>query len=122
MKESTTAERLQTLMTERNMRQVDILEAAKPFCEKYNVKLGRNDLSQYVKGTVEPGQQKLTVLGLALNVSEAWLMGYNVPKERKPLTSTADERAQEFLSIYSQLTEEQQTMIIQAMRGIAESK
>lgn len=82
MKNSNTSVRLKEIMRSRSLRQVDILQAAKPFCEKYNVKLARNDLSQYVSGKVEPGQEKLTILGLALNVSEAWLMGYDVPMER----------------------------------------
>lgn len=82
MKKQTTSDRLKQIMSERNLRQVDILEMCKPYCKKYNIKLGRNDLSQYVTGKVEPGQKKLTVLGTALNVSEAWLMGFDVPMER----------------------------------------
>ena len=82
MKKSNTSERLKQLLKDRNIRQADILEKAKPYCEKYNVRLGRNDLSQYVSGKVIPGQDKLTILGLALNVSETWLMGYDVPMER----------------------------------------
>lgn len=82
MKSENTSIRLNQIMKERNLRQVDILERCKPFCEKYEIKLGRNDLSQYVNGKVEPGQEKLTILGLALNVSEAWLMGFDVPMER----------------------------------------
>ena len=50
--------------------------------EKFNVKLGRNSLSQYISGVYAPSQDKLSVLGLALDVSEAWLMGYNVPMGR----------------------------------------
>ena len=83
MKKSNTSERLKQIMSDRSLRQVDILRAAKPFCEKYGVKLEKNDLSQYVSGKVEPGQEKLTILGLALNVSEAWLMGYDVAIERE---------------------------------------
>ena len=83
MKNSNTATRLKEIMHERNLRQVDILNMAKPFCRKYDVKLEKNDLSQYVNGKVEPGQEKLTVLGLALNVSETWLMGYDVPIARE---------------------------------------
>lgn len=41
--------------------------------------MGRNDISQYVSGKVEPSQWKLTILAKALNVSEVWLMGYDVP-------------------------------------------
>lgn len=86
LKENTSL-RLKQIMTEQHLRQVDILERAKPYLDKYNVKLGRNDISQYVSGKVEPRQDKLTVLGLALNVNEAWLMGYDVPRERKNFSS-----------------------------------
>jgi transcriptional regulator with XRE-family HTH domain len=79
----TTSIRLKRIMEERNLKQSDILAKAQPFCEKYNVKLGKSDLSQFVSGKVTPGQWKLTILGLALNVSEAWLMGLDVPMERK---------------------------------------
>lgn len=82
MKKESTSSRLKLIMKERQLRQVDILEKCKPFCQKFDVKLGRNDLSQYVNGKVEPGQDKLTVLGMALNVSEAWLMGFDVPMKR----------------------------------------
>lgn len=82
MPKCTTADRLKQVMSERNLKQIDILNMAKPYCEKYNTRLGRNDLSQYVSGKVEPGQHKLYILGKALNVNEAWLMGYDVPSER----------------------------------------
>ena len=65
MKKESTSSRLKLIMKERQLRQVDILEKCKPFCQKFDVKLGRNDLSQYVNGKVEPGQDKLTVLGMA---------------------------------------------------------
>lgn len=84
MKVSNTSERLRYIMEERNIKQVDILRLAKPYCDKEGVKLGRNDLSQYVHGKVEPKQDKLSILGLALNVSETWLMGYDVPMEQSP--------------------------------------
>lgn len=87
MKRESTAVRLKQIMKEHNLRQVDILEKCKPFCQKFGVKLGRNDLSQYVNGKVEPGQEKLTILGLALNINEAWLMGFDVPMERNENTN-----------------------------------
>lgn len=79
---SNTAERLKELMRERNMRQADIVAACQPFADKYGVKIGKTDVSQYVKGKVVPGQDKLTVLSMALNVSEVWLMGYDVPESK----------------------------------------
>lgn len=69
-------------MNDRNLKQVDILKKTEPFCKKYGVKMNKSDISQYVSGKNEPGQDKLTMLGMALNVSEVWLMGYDVPMER----------------------------------------
>lgn len=83
MKKITTSERLKQIMLERDLKQVDILNLCAPFCKKYSVKLGKNDLSQYVSGKVTPGQDKLTILGMALNVDEVWLMGYDVPSSRQ---------------------------------------
>lgn len=79
----TTAERLKQIMKEENLKQVDILERSKKYCEIHGKKLTKTDLSQYVSGKVVPGQDKLFILALTLNVNEAWLMGYNVSKERK---------------------------------------
>lgn len=88
MKKCSIAERLRQVMQTRGLKQVDILRAAEPFCIEYGIKLGRNDLSQYVSGKVEPGQYKLYILSQALNVSEAWLMGYDVPMERAEAITT----------------------------------
>lgn len=79
-KKSNTSTRLNEIMIEQNLKQVDILKKSKPYCKKFNVKLERNDLSQYVSGKIEPGQKKLMVLAETLNVSPAWLMGLDVPK------------------------------------------
>ena len=78
MKEST-GKRLRQLMNDRNLKQVDILQLCQPYCEKYGIKLAKNDLSQYINDKVQPGQDKLSILGMALDVSEVWLMGYEVP-------------------------------------------
>lgn len=77
MKSSNTSIRLSEYLAQHNLKQVDLLRMAEPFCEQYNVKLNKSDLSQYVSGKVEPGQDKLFVLAKALKVSEAWLMGYD---------------------------------------------
>ena len=87
MKISNTSKRLQEIMKEKNYRQVDILNICEPYCKKFNIKLNKNDLSQYVNGKVEPGQEKLSILSLALDVSEVWLMGYDVPKARNSIIS-----------------------------------
>ena len=85
MKKLTTSDRLKQIMSEKGLRQVDILEACKPYCKRYGVQLHKNDLSQYVSGKVEPRQDKLSILGMALNVNEVWLMGYDVPPGKDDL-------------------------------------
>lgn len=77
----TTGERLKQLMRERNMKQIDILNLAEKY-SKDGVKISKTDLSQYVNGKTEPRQDKLYILAEALNVSEAWLMGYDISRER----------------------------------------
>ena len=125
MKNSSTSERLKQIMNERSLRQVDILEAAKPYCEKYGVKLAKNDLSQYVSGKVEPRQEKLTILGLALNVSETWLMGYDVRRERdekEQLTvpsELSDVKARLIQYVYP-LTDEQAALALRVLKSILE--
>lgn len=89
MKKASTADRLKNIMEEQNLRQIDILNKAKPIGESYGIKISKSDLSQYVSGLVEPGQDKLVVLGQALNVSEAWLMGFDVPRERSNYSENA---------------------------------
>lgn len=84
----TTAERLRYVIDTTGLKQVEILEKCKPLCEKYNVRLAKNDLSQYVSGKTEPKQDKLSILGLALDVSEAWLAGYDVPMRRNDNVTT----------------------------------
>ena len=87
MKISNISARLKKIMTDNNMRQVDILKRVEPYCQIYNIKMNKSDLSQYVSGKVEPSQDKLVILSMALNVSEAWLMGYDVPQSRGTIIS-----------------------------------
>ena len=78
-KKDTLAARLNQIMKERCLKQVDVLNLAKPYCEQYNVKLAKNYLSQYCNGKNEPGKEILNVLSLALDVNPAWLQGFDVP-------------------------------------------
>ena len=44
MKVSNTSKRLKHIMQLRNLKQVDVLNLAKPYCEKYDTKLTKVDL------------------------------------------------------------------------------
>ncbi len=85
MRDVTTADRLRRIMSERGLKQRDVLKACRPYCEKHGVRLERNDLSQYVSGKAVPRSDKLEVLAEALEVNEVWLMGYDVPRGRDAL-------------------------------------
>lgn len=86
MKKYTTSQRLREIMNIKGIKQIDILNKIQPICEKWGIKMGSNDLSQYVTGKVEPSQKKLSVLAEVLETNEVWLMGYDVPmtKELSP--------------------------------------
>lgn len=114
MKPFTTSQRLKQIMDERRLKQVDILRMAQPYCKKYGVNLGKSALNQYVSGRVEPRADKLSVISYALGVSEAWLMGFDVPMERKTPTpeDTEDERKARMNVLFDRLSVEDQDEII----------
>ncbi|MDK4495292.1 helix-turn-helix domain-containing protein [Fusobacterium necrophorum] len=65
--------RIRQALEIRNLKQIEL-------SEKSGVK--PSALNQYISGKIVPRQKALSALALALNVSETWLMGYNVPIER----------------------------------------
>ena len=54
--------------------------------------LNRGTISRYLSGEVEPRQNATHKLAIALNVSEMWLWGYDVPRVR-----TADQKKNDHL-------------------------
>lgn len=44
--------------------------------------IDKGSISKYLKGDVLPKQSRIAAMANVLNVSPAWLMGYNVPMER----------------------------------------
>lgn len=74
-KRNSVGSRLKVIMNQRNLKQIDILNLAKPFFTD-NVKISKTDLSQYVNNKTEPRADKLNILSLALNVQQQWLLGY----------------------------------------------
>lgn len=91
---NTTASRLQQVMSERNLKQVDVISLSKVHQKELGVKLGKSALSQYINGKSTPDQEKLVLLARTLGVSEAWLMGYDVPmtkEEQQPNSHDIDD-------------------------------
>ena len=111
MKKVNTSIRLKQIMDNRNLKQVDILDMTKPYCVKYDVKMNKSDISQYVSGKVEPNQEKLFILAKALGVNEAWLMGFDVPM-KKELSSSEAEGDIELIEKFSLLSERDKQLVM----------
>ena len=119
MKKVNTSIRLKQVMSESHLRQVDILERTLPLCAKYDVKMNKSDISQYVSGKVEPNQDKLFVLSLALNVSEGWLMGYDVPKSRSSSMPALPEQEAMLLLTFRKLNSDGKTKVIEYTKDLS---
>ncbi|HEL1585275.1 TPA: helix-turn-helix domain-containing protein [Streptococcus suis] len=112
MQRSSTSQRLKQIMLDRNLRQVDILEKSKPYQKELGVKMGRSALSQYVTGKSKPDDKKLSLLSKTLNVSEAWLMGYDVNIKRIPDEERRTMAASDILAVYNQLEPTRQEKVL----------
>lgn len=72
---ATTADRLREAMAETGKKQADLMR---------ETGLDRGAISSYLSGKYEPKQKAINKLAVALGVSEMWLWGYDVPRERTP--------------------------------------
>lgn len=70
---ATISERIVTAMEIRDLKQTDLVEKSG---------INKGALSSYIAGRYEPKQRNIYKLANALDVSEAWLMGLDVPMER----------------------------------------
>lgn len=71
MQENIFSQRLQEIMKQRNIKQVDIIRAA----EQNGIKLGKSHISQYVAGKTVPRENILRFLADYLMVDVNWLNG-----------------------------------------------
>lgn len=69
--------RLNDAMALHELKQIDFVHAA----EKFNIKLGKSHMSQYVSGKTVPRADIAHFLAAYLRVNEDWLMGKDVPME-----------------------------------------
>lgn len=70
---STTAERLREAMDIAGKKQIDLVRFTG---------IDKGSISNYLSGRYEPKQEAIYKLAIALDVSEMWLWGYDVPSER----------------------------------------
>lgn len=109
-KVETCGNRIAEALSIRNMKQADL-------CKLANVPKG--SLSLYLKGSYEPKQDRIFTMAMALNVSEAWLMGYDVPMERKENTPDElklSEGERDIINLFRQIPENKQSVVLEMIR------
>ncbi len=89
-------DRLKQIMSERKISQSELSR---------RTGIGRNSISDYLNGKYEAKQDKVFELAKALNVNEAWLMGFDISKNRKIENN-------DITSIYSKLTPPRQSNVL----------
>jgi transcriptional regulator with XRE-family HTH domain len=101
-KTSNVAQRLSQALILKNIKQIDL-------CKMCDIPKGA--MSLYLSGKYEPRQTRLNEIAIALNVNEAWLMGYDVPMERPEEITTQVILENKSPSNESDLTEGEKKLI-----------
>lgn len=83
-------ERLKEAMTAKGMKAVELSE---------ETGIPKSSISYYLSGTNVPKQDRIFLLAKALDVSEAWLMGYDVPMAR----TEAQKKNDDLVKVVAQL-------------------
>jgi transcriptional regulator with XRE-family HTH domain len=69
------SDRIRKAMQIRGMKATELCKLAK---------VPKSSLSLYLSDAYEPKQDRIYAIASVLNVSEAWLIGYDVPMEKQP--------------------------------------
>ena len=85
-KVATVSERLQKIMTKRNVKQADLARSTG---------ISRGAISNYVLGRYEPKADIIGKLANALNCSATWLWGYDVPMDEAAYQTSLEENPYE---------------------------
>lgn len=105
--------RIREALSIRKMKQIEL-------CELTNIP--KSALSQYISGAFEPKQDRIYLISKALNVSEAWLMGYDVPMEKQK-TAPSDmltEGEMKVVKLYRSLSEETRELLVETLQALDE--
>ena len=112
---ATCAERIKTALSARGLKQAEL-------CRRTN--MPKSALSQYLSGLYEPKQDRIYLISQALNVSEAWLMGLDVPMERQDKKKAASleevklsEGEQALIELFRKVPEDKQQLVLQMIRA-----
>ena len=111
-RQATIADRIEQGLRIKGMRQADLCKLAK---------IPKSSLSLYLSGAYEPKQDRIYLIAKALNVNEAWLMGFDVPMERtkeknySPSEAQLTEEEQKLLESYHRLSSEIKKLLVETI-------
>ena len=108
-RQTTCGERIKRALRIRGMRQYELCQLTK---------IPKSAISQYVSGAFEPKQDRVYLIAKALNVSEAWLMGFDVPMARErnsPEEPKLSEGEKMLLELYNRVSDETKEVLITMM-------
>ena len=106
-------QRISKALNIKGMKQSDL-------CKLANVP--KSSLSLYLSGAYEPKQDRVYDMARVLNVSEAWLMGYDVPMDRQdrkassPSEPALSEGEKVLLDLFRRVPEDKQQMLLNMIR------
>ena len=111
-RQETIAIRIKKALRIKGMKQAEL-------CKLANIP--KSSLSQYLSGDFEPKQDRIYLIAKALNVSEAWLMGFNVPMERQvkktsPSELDLSEGEKMLLDLFRLVPKDKQELVLQMIR------
>ena len=110
-KTSSTSDRLKEIMRIRQLKQADLARATG---------LAKGGISNYITGRYEPKSDVISKLAKALNCSEMWLWGYDVPMERQESASPEEPALSEgekiMLDLFRRVPEDKQELVLQMIR------
>lgn len=109
---ATCADRIRVALTIKGMRQSDLCRLTK---------IPKSALSQYLSGAFEPKQDRIYLMSKALNVSEAWLMGLDVPMERQVKNASPEEPKltegeEMLLDLFRRIPEDKKELVLRMIR------
>ena len=111
VRNSTTSIRLQEIMREKGIKQADLARMTG---------ISRGAISNYVLGRYEPKSDIINKFAKALNCSEMWLWGYDVPMTRQENPSSKNvilsEGEEMLLNLFRQIPENKQEVVLEMIR------
>lgn len=109
---ATCSQRIAQALDIKGMKQAELCKLAK---------VPKSSLSLYLSGAYEPKQNRIYDMARVLNVSEAWLMGYDVPMERQEKSSPdkleLTEGEKLLLDLFNRVPEDKQELVLQMIRA-----